>query len=164
MKVLNYRRQLLFSGLLFTLHNIEESVGYAYFSYPSGLKLPFPLPAVVPMVWAIALITLIAWAVILWANSQKKENIRRNVLTFFTAIFLLNAFIPHIAGAVVLQRYVPAVVTSVVLYLPYSFWIIPKLYRSYPAGRLFYVVAFWGVFISILLVAVLKVITDAFFR
>lgn len=152
---INYSKQLLIAGALFTLHNIEEAVGLVHFVYPAHLPLgqrPHNSNAVI---LAIGLTTIIAWLLILWANIQIKESNRKNLLTILVSIFIVNAVFPHIAGTIVLQRYFPAVITAVLLYLPYSFWIMPKLYRSYTSGYNFYVLITGGLCLALLLVLVL---------
>ena len=71
---LNYNKHLLISGLLFTLHNVEEAIGFARFSYPENLNLPLEPPTVERMISAIVLITLIAWGILFLAYRQKNET------------------------------------------------------------------------------------------
>jgi hypothetical protein len=138
MKELNYNRQLLICGLLFTLHNIEESVGYAYFTFPSEIKLPFTPPSAQSMISAVVAITIIAWFILFIAFRSKKVNFKRNVLAVIITVFLFNALFPHIASAIVLLRYTPAVVSSILLYLPYTLVIMPKLYHNFQPRAMFY--------------------------
>jgi len=138
MSRLDYNKQLLIAGALFTFHNLEEAIGFSHFVYPVNLPLAIRSHNADTMIWAIGLITVIARGLILWANSQPREITRKNLLLIFVSVFIANAFFPHITGAIVLQRYFPAVITAVVLYLPYSGWIMPKLYRSYPKRHEFF--------------------------
>jgi hypothetical protein len=162
MKPINYHKQLLIAGSLFTIHNIEEAVGFAYFSYPESLPIPLEMPAAKPMILSIILITIIAWLVILWTLPLKSEITKRNILTAFVGVFLLNAIFPHIAGALLLRQYFPAVVTSVVLYLPYSFWALPKLRRLYIVKKHFYTAIIVGLLISLLVVFLLQLFVNLF--
>jgi hypothetical protein len=164
MKGLNYNRQLLVCGILFTLHNIEESVGYAHFTFPSGIKLPFTPPAVQPMVASIVAITFIAWLIILIAKQSKRENSKRDVLAVITTVFLINAIFPHLSSAIALQRYTPAVATSVLLYLPYVFVVLPKLYRNYQPGAMYFKLAITWVIITGLLTVGLQIIMKLIFE
>ena len=164
MSTLNYKKQLLLAGCLFTLHNLEEAIGFSLFVYPPDLPLDMiPLKANA-MILAIGLITGIAWALILWANHQLKETNKKNLLIILVSIFLFNAFFPHIAGTIILHRYFPAVITSIVLYLPYSFWILPKLYRSYVSPEYFFGIIIRGLFLAGSLVIILQLIITIIFR
>jgi len=155
MSKLDYSKQLLIAGILFTLHNLEEAIGFSHFVYPPNLPLAIRPHNADTMIWAIGLITLIAWGLILWANNQPRESTRKNLVLIFVSVFIANAFFPHIAGTIVLQRYFPAVVTAVVLYLPYSGWILPKLYRAYPKHQDFYIIVTGGLSLAICLTVIL---------
>jgi len=152
---LNYKNQLLIAGVLFTLHNIEESIGFSYFRYPAKLPSLIHPPSANAMILSIGLITIIAWALIMWANTQPKESNRKNLLIILVAVFLVNAIFPHITGALVLQRYFPAVITSFILYIPYSVWILPKLYRAYSTRQEFFIVIIGGLSLAAFLALIL---------
>jgi len=156
MSTINYNKQLLLAGVFFTLHNTEEAIGFSAFVYPSNLPLTMPAPTGRSMIIAIGLITVIAWALILGANAQQKEINQKKLLIALGSVFLVNAFFPHITATIVLRRYFPAVITSIILYLPYSLWILPKLYRSYPGHNLFYQTAITGLILGTGLVLILQ--------
>ena len=160
----NYNKQLLIAGTLFTLHNVEESIGFSHFTFPAIIPLPIRPHNADAMIWSVGLITLIAWALILWANSQRKESNSKNLLLILVSVFVANAFFPHIVGTIVLQRYFPAVITSVLLYLPYSAWILPKLYRSYPDRQLFFNIMIGGLSLAICLAVALHFFLNISFR
>lgn len=155
MSGINHSNQLLIAGALFTLHNIEEAVGFAHFVYPDYLPLGLRPHNSTAMILAIGLTTIIAWLLILWVNIQTKESNRKNLLTILVSVFIVNAVFPHIIGTIVLQRYFPAVITSVVLYLPYSFWLFPKLYRSFTSRNDFYILITGGLGLTLVLVLAL---------
>jgi hypothetical protein len=155
MSGINYSKQLLIAGTLFSLHNIEETVGLVHFVYPAHLPLGLRPHNSNAVMLAIGLTTIIAWLLILWVNIQTKESNRKNLLTILVSVFIVNAIFPHIAGAIVLQRYFPAVITAVLLYLPYSFWLMPKLYRSYTSHNDFYILITGGLGLALVLVLVL---------
>jgi len=152
--VLNYRKHLLLAGVLFTLHNTEEAFGFSRFAYPPHILSPIPTTA--GMIAAIAIITVIVWGILLWAYWQPNQSIKRNILSIVSAVFLFNAFIPHIVEAIVLQRYFPGVVTATLLFLPFSLWILPKLYRAFPNRSLFYRVVSTGLLLTLLLMLLLQ--------
>lgn len=163
MKEQGFNRQLLICGFLFLIHNIEESVGYVHFTFPQEIKLPFTPPSANPMVASIIAITIIAWIVILLAIRSHRESIKRDVVTILATLFLVNAFFPHITSAIFLWQYTPAVVTSVLLYLPYSAILLPKLYDTFhPRENYFKLVIVW-MLVSILLTVGLQLIMKLIF-
>ena len=164
MSTLNYKKQLLLAGCLFTLHNLEETIGFFRFVYPPDLPLAMvPLKANA-MILAIGIITGIAWTLILWANHQSKETNRKNLLLILVSVFLVNAFFPHIVGTIILHGYFPAVITAIVLYLPYSFWILPKLYRSYVSPEYFFGIIIRGLFLTLSILIILHLSVTIFFE
>ena len=147
----DYNKQLLIAGTLFTLHNAEEAIGFSHFIFPAIIPLPIRPHNADAMIWSVGLITIIAWILILWANTQAKESNRKNLLLILVSVFVANAFFPHILGTIVLQCYFPAVITSVILYLPYSAWILPKLYRTYTDSHQFFIIIIGGLSLAVCL-------------
>ena len=164
MKTLNYRNQLLIVGALFTLHNIEEAIGFSLFVYPPNLPLAIHPPSANALILAVGILTVLAWALIMWANIQTNELNRKKLLIIFVAVFVVNAVFPHITGALVLQRYFPAVITSFILYIPYSIWILPKLYRSYPARNEFFIIMLGGLSLAALLSLTIHFFVNIYMR
>jgi hypothetical protein len=164
MSVLNLKNQLLIAGILFTLHNIEESIGFAHFQYHPDFPLAVQPPSANSMILAIGLITIIVWVLIMWANTQPKESSRRNLLIILVSVFLFNAIFPHITGTIVLQRYFPAVITSLILYIPYSIWILPKLYRSVNSRNDFFLIMTGGLSLAVVLTLITHFFVNIYFR
>lgn len=161
-RTININRQLLFAGILFTLHNIEESIGFACFSYPDHLPFPIRPTDSKSMILSIILITAIAWGVILWSIPQNKKSTKRDILNVLIVVFLINAIFPHISGALLFQKYFPALISSVLLYLPYSIWMLPKIRRMYPTLKYYISTLLIGLIISILLVLLAQGISSLF--
>ena len=162
MSKLDYNKQLLIAGMLFTLHNIEEAIGFSRFVYPDNFPLSIRIHTDNNMILTVGMITVIAWILILWANIQPNELNRKNLLLIFVSVFIGNAFFPHIVGTLVLQRYFPAVITSIILYLPYSIWILSKLYRSYPNRNHFFVILIAGLTLAAGLVLIMHFFVNRF--
>lgn len=63
---MDYKKQLYLTGAIFTLHNIEESVGFANFSFPDYNSYFFIESFnKISMIPAIIAITFVAWGIIL---------------------------------------------------------------------------------------------------
>jgi len=118
-------RLLLFAPLIFVAHFLEESPGFvAWFNahvargITSGLFWRVNLYGlaitliVVGMEWlarsALSLILAVAW---------------------LSCLMLANALF-HIAGGLVDRRYVPGLVTALLLYLPYYCWLFTAAIKS----------------------------------
>lgn len=164
MSNLNYKNQLLIVGALFTLHNIEEAIGFSRFVYPPNLPSTIHPPSANALILSVGIITILAWALIMWANIQTNELNQKKLLVIFVAVFVVNAVFPHISGALVLQRYFPAVITSLVLYIPYSIWILPKLYRSYPARNEFFIIMLGGLSLAAMLALIIHFFVNIYLR
>ena len=164
MTKLNYRNQLLIAGALFTLHNIEEAIGFSRFVYPPNLPLSIHPPSANALILSVGIITILAWALIMWANTQTNELNQKKLLVIFVAVFVVNAVFPHISGALILQRYFPAVITSFILYIPYSIWILPKLYRSYPARNEFFIIMLGGLSLAAMLALIIHFFVNIYLR
>lgn len=163
MRELNYQKQLIICGFLFTIHNLEESIGYAFFTFPEGVKLPFSTPTTVQMTGAIIALTIIACFFLLIAYSSKRDYFKRDILAIITTVFLINSIFPHILSAIVLLRYTPAVATSALLYLPYTVLLLPKLYRAYhPKARYFKLVICGLIFTGMLTVGLQMMMKQLF--
>ncbi len=85
---MNLDRQLIVSGIIFTLHNTEEAIGFYYFNAPEFITVLFNNQS---MILSIIIITIIAWAAIFFTY-KSTEKVKANILTTLSIIFLLNAF------------------------------------------------------------------------
>jgi len=149
MPTLHYNKQLLIAGILFTLHNSEEAIGFRLFRFDENALMHITHNG--EMTMAIVIITLLALIAIGWSVLQPRIGPKRFVLTTLASIFLFNAFIPHILGAIYVGGYFPAVITAVFLYLPYAYWMLPRLYREFDSRKLFYITVAQGLCLALML-------------
>jgi uncharacterized protein with HXXEE motif len=119
---------IILAPLIFTGHFLEESPGFvAWFNahvsrgITSGLFWNVNITALV--------ITIIATVIELSAPSQASAGL----IIFWLSFLMLANAIFHVTGAVVDKRYMPGLITAIVLYLPYYFLIVGKLLQR---GRL----------------------------
>jgi hypothetical protein len=149
MPTIHYNKQLLIAGIIFTLHNTEEAFGFRQFRFDENPLMHIPRNG--EMTMAIVIITLLAWIAIGWIALQPQIKPKRFLLTTLVSVFLFNAFIPHILGAIYVGGYFPALVTAVILYLPYTYWMLPRLYNEFGDRRSFYITVGQGICIAIAL-------------
>ncbi len=80
-------------------------------------------PTAADFAWSAALATIVP-ALVYWPAAVRGPRSRfTRVAVWLQAVFLLNVFIPHLAGTVVLRRYTPGVVSALLLNLPLS-WVL----------------------------------------
>jgi len=120
---------ILLAPLIFACHFLEEAPTFvpwfnAHVSrgITSGLFWRVNLTALV--------ITLIVVA-IEWSSRSGFSLVL--VIAWFSFLVLANAIF-HIVGAFVDRRYVPGLVTAIVLYLPYYSWLFVRGVKSKRAG------------------------------
>lgn len=101
-----------------TLHNFEEAIWLPKWSKKAGKwhpqvgKREFRFAAVVIAILAYGL-TYLSW-------STGSQSIWTYLNCGFMLAMLINVFLPHLLGTMVLRQYVPGVVTGVLFNLPVS--------------------------------------------
>lgn len=111
------QKLIIAAACLFTLHNAEEWVAMGRWLNRFPQLNPAGLTAAQFGV-AAALITFLGWAVL--AVACRYERYRCQIIVAFTAIFGVNAFVPHIAVALMLRTYTPGLLTAAIAYIPFT--------------------------------------------
>ena len=118
-------RMLLLAPLIFVCHFMEESPGFVEWfnghvarGITSGLFWRVNIAGLV--------ITLVVVGVEWFSRSAFSLGLALSWLSF---LMLANAVF-HIVGGLVDRRYVPGLVTAVMLYLPYYSWLFIKAVKS----------------------------------
>jgi len=158
--VISLKKHLWISGFIFTLHNLEEAIGFWY------LDLDFKQITLsgFSMLYSIVAITIIAWIAIVWVIVNANVLHRLRLLTLFSVIFLTNAFFPHILGAVYTKFYFPALITSVLLYIPYSVWLLLHLKKEYATLQQLGKIIGVGLVVTWIFVLLLQLIANMIFN
>ncbi|HET9825707.1 MAG TPA: HXXEE domain-containing protein [Chitinophagaceae bacterium] len=130
---------IVLAPVIFVAHFLEESPGFvSWFNehvrngITQGLFWKVNISALV--------ITIIVMLIELFEPSMVSTSL---VVLWFSFLMLANAIF-HITGAIVDQRYMPGLITAVILYLPYYSFVI---FRSLRKGRLNTAL---GIFLAIL--------------
>ncbi len=146
------RRLLLVAPAVFALHNAEEAVGMGPWlrdqlpGLLEGVRASFPPEALTPeaaallerlrpptpgqFYWTLVWVTIIPAAVYWVAAARGPRSRWTTVAVWCQAVFLVNVFVPHLAGAIALRRYTPGVVTAVLLNLPLSWLLLRAAVRE----------------------------------
>jgi hypothetical protein len=118
-------RALLLAPFIFIVHFLEESPGFvAWFNSHVARGITPGL------FWAVnitALVITLAVAALEWA-SRSAFSVRLALLWLGFLMFANAIF--HVAGGLVDGRYVPGLLTAVLLYLPYFFWLSLRAVRG----------------------------------
>lgn len=121
---------LLISAL--ALHNLEEGLTYsmmrgrvAAMLHDLGLGWWSPAPEMFAL--ALTVLTLGVGALVAWAATGATSGMKIGVLRFIAVVLLVNVALPHLPAAAALGGYAPGVVTSLLINLPVSLWVLFRL-------------------------------------
>ncbi len=107
-----------------TLHNLEEAVWLPAWSQTAG-KWHRPVDASA-FRFAVAVLTLLAYAAVLLAVTQGKESAGAYFLPGYALAMLLNVLFPHVLAAAVMRRYAPGMLTALLFNLPVTVFLLRR--------------------------------------
>jgi hypothetical protein len=119
---------LTLAPLIFIGHFLEESAGFV--SWFNGHANP---PITPGLFWTVNITALIITIIVTIIELAVPSFASAALLILWLSFLMLANAIFHVTGAIVDGRYVPGLVTAVILYLPYYFLVLGKLLRK---GRL----------------------------
>ncbi len=105
----------------FIIHNVEEAFTMAEWSR----KVPGMIhPQVTSVQFSIAVIflSLLGITATVLARYLFGGKYFVHIMCGFTALLIMNAFFPHILAAIYFKSYVPGLLTSIFLYVPFCFY------------------------------------------
>ncbi len=111
------------------LHNTEEALTIPTWLPPrlARLEAEFGIqPLAVDsgrLYWGLVLATLIPMIWIAAASRGAPRSIAAYSIIVLYGVFLANALVPHLLGAVLLGSYVPGAATAGVLVVPFTVWL-----------------------------------------
>ncbi|MGA3374001.1 MAG: HXXEE domain-containing protein [Terracidiphilus sp.] len=112
------------------LHNAEEAIWFPGWSKRAGRWHSPVAPGVFR--FAVAVFTLLAFAVTWLSALSGKETLWTYLLFGYMIAMLANVLIPHIAATVAMRSYMPGVVTGVLVNLPVlSLLVVMALRQGY---------------------------------
>ena len=128
------RAYLIAVPILMTVHNLEELVGGLPALRPAlQARLPEALAPLVGSAdgWllAIVVVTVIPWAALLLGGLDRHDSPAARTLVAVQAVMTFNV-LSHVGGAVLLRGYSPGIVTSLLLYVPFSARFFPRAWRE----------------------------------
>lgn len=123
------KKLILFFPVIFLIHDLEEIVTI------EQVQLPFQLPFTISVLeFTVAFIFL--WLIVSIGclySANGRRFLRIKPIPFFSllvaGVFLANG-IGHVLQAMVFQKYVPGVITAVLLLIPYCIMAVKMLYDA----------------------------------
>ncbi len=141
-QTLNFNRNLfLLAPILFVVHNFEEALTIAEWSQ----KIPeFIRPEATSIQFSVAvtLLSVIGIAATIIAKYMFRGRYFINIMCGFSAVLIINAFFPHILAAVYFKSYVPGLITSIFLYLPFCSYAFFKVLNGKVIGKKDFILSF----------------------
>ncbi len=119
--------------LVATLHNAEEAIWFPAWTQRAGRWHSPVAPGVFR--FAVAVFTVLAFAVTWLSALSGKQALWTYLLFVYMIVMLANVLVPHIAATVAMRRYMPGVVTGVLVNLPVlSLLVVLALREGYVSG------------------------------
>lgn len=127
------------------LHNIEEALTAPDWVAEHGRELQarfgferIPAGNRQALYSGLLVLTVIVLLWIIAASRARSRTFGVYSIAFLFFTFFYNALVPHLAGAVILQRYVPGVWTAVLLVIPFTvLWSIQAFRHGWVSGSAF---------------------------
>ena len=118
-------RALFFAPAIFICHFLEEAPGFV-----EWINAHVSRDITSDLFWSVNLSGLaITVAIVGFAWLARSSFSWALTIAWFSFLMLANAIL-HIGGSFVDRGYVPGLVTAVVLYLPYYFWLATRIAKS----------------------------------
>lgn len=125
---IDYNKLIWIPAITETIHNLEEAIWLPELFQPVDGLGSFASPFEFRL--ATLLVTLLIWW-ITWYFVKHRNNISKYLMGGTLTIILFNVFLPHLLASVILQKYVPGVISGVLLNLPVTVYL---LWRGYKQG------------------------------
>lgn len=119
---MSFRKLIWLFPLATTLHNFEEAVTVV--SWQQTAEVSYP-PVGPPEFHITLVILTIAAIVITWrARTARKKSVPIYIFAAYSVSMLLNVFFPHLLGTLYFGKYIPGVITAVLLNLPVNSYLL----------------------------------------
>jgi hypothetical protein len=116
--------------LAITIHNIEEAVWLPAWSKHAA-RFHAPVGAF-EFRFAVIVLTLLGYVITFLSVRYGSGSVATGLFCAYCLAMLLNAFVPHLAAAIVLRRYAPGLATGLLVNVPVTAWL---LHLSYAQGH-----------------------------
>lgn len=119
------RRILLLAPIIFICHFLEEAPGFvAWFNARVASGIDFATFLQVNL--SALVITVLVVGMYWFVHSSFALSL---VIVWFSFLMFANALL-HIVGSIIDKGYAPGVITALLLYLPYYFYVLAKTFKT----------------------------------
>jgi hypothetical protein len=124
-------KPLLLAPLIFVAHFLEEAPGFvAWFNahVPRGIDQD--------LFWTVNVFALIITLVVVGAEWSAPSGFTAGLVVLWFGFLMLANALFHIVASIADRAYMPGLITALVLYLPFSAWILRHVLRRRLSGSL----------------------------
>jgi hypothetical protein len=118
-------RALLLAPLIFVVHFLEESPGFVEWFNSHVARGITP-----SLFWSVNLTALLITLAVVAFEWFSRTPLSLGVALAWLGFLMFANAVLHVAGGLVDARYVPGLVTAVLLYLPYYLWLCARALKS----------------------------------
>ena len=116
---------ILLAPVIFTCHFLEESPGFV-----SWFNMHVSRGITSSLFWNVNISALaITLFIVLFEFFEPSFLSALLTIFWFSFLMLANAVF-HVTGSLVDQAYMPGLITAIILYFPYYFWIISRIVKA----------------------------------
>jgi hypothetical protein len=118
-------RIVVLAPFIFVCHFLEESPGFVeWFNAHVAPGITSGL------FWSVNISALVITLIVVGSEWLSRSAFSLTLVIAWLGFLMLANAIFHIAGGLVDRQYVPGLVTAVLLYIPYYFWLFVKAMKS----------------------------------
>ena len=111
--------------VIFVCHFLEESRGFVqWFNEHVSREITSGL------FWTVNISALVITLVIVLIELLEPSFISASLIVLWFSFLMLANAIFHITGGIVDKKYVPGLITAIVLYIPYYFFVVGRIYKK----------------------------------
>jgi len=119
------RSIIILAPFIFIVHFLEESPGFVtWFNSHANPGITSEL------FWGVNITALLITIIVAIIELAAPSSVSASAIVLWFSFLMLANAIFHIAGGIIDKKYVPGVVTAIVLYLPYYFLIVSKILQK----------------------------------
>jgi len=115
---------LLLAPFVFVVHFLEEAPGFVFWFNAHVAR-----GITAPLFWMVNLTALAITIVVVGVEWLMRTTASATLVVAWFGFLMLANSVLHIVGSVADRAYMPGLITAIILYLPFSIWIIARVVR-----------------------------------
>ncbi len=117
---------LIFAACV-TLHNLEEVIFFSRFTTEKHSSLPVTRPR---FIFAVIILTLACYLITNFSYIEGAYSLWSYLFYGYAAAMTINVFMPHLLASLKYRRYLPGLVSGVLLILPAGLMVLIRFPRE----------------------------------